>query len=395
MRKDVEAYILDDQYMREILLEGFLNFSWSERFQDVGTCEIVVPHNRANVAMYSTGTLIGLNVSDRVMEVKKCYEEVSDDGAKTLKVVCTDLVDILKDRIAWKEIKALGEKPEWVRKGKPKDIVDWVVGRAILGLNTPLHSQDKIANLSSTNLYPPDSIVPHATSVNVTTTTPKDVLSYVKEICEAYKLGFRLYRNPNLGGLHYNTYSGSDRTIGQGTREAVVFSQELDNIQNQSLMESYEDYATSVVVYSKRAVTHVYRENAGQSSFSGFKRHVRYLQVDEPEELTTVADVQAYHWELGLRELEELTPVFLLDGEIAQTSQYEYNKDYYLGDLVTFQGLSGYANTMRVVEFSITIESGETKFYPTLSVETLLEPGTWANAGATEWNVADGEWVHK
>ena len=86
MAVDVEAYILDNSYMRQTLLVGFLNLSWSEKFQGVGVCEIVVPHNRANVSLYATGTYIGLNVSDRVMEVKKCYEEVSDDVPKHLKL---------------------------------------------------------------------------------------------------------------------------------------------------------------------------------------------------------------------------------------------------------------------------------------------------------------------
>ena len=395
MAVDVEAYILDNSYMRQTLLEGFLNLSWSEKFQGVGVCEIVVPHNRANVSLYATGTYIGLNVSDRVMEVKKCYEEVSDDGAKTLKVVCTEIIDILKDRLAWVDLNPLGENPEWVRKGTPKEIVDWVVGRAILGINTPLFAQDAIPNVSSRNLYPSDGIPPHATSINVTTTAPKDVLSYINELCESYKLGFRLYRDRNLGGLCYNTYSGTDRTLGQGLLTPVVFAVDLDNIQNQSLMESFDNYATSVVVYSKQAVTHVYRDYGEQSTFSALKRHVRYLSVTEPEEVKTVEDIKAYQWEVGLRELESLMPIFLLEGEISQTSQYEYNKHYYLGDLVTFQGLSGYANVLRVVEFNITIDAGETKMYPTMKVERLLAPGDWANAGAEEWTTVSGEWNQK
>lgn len=395
MYSEVEVYVLDSNYLRSDLLEGFFNLSWSERFQEPGTCEIVVPHNPTNVVLYATGTLIGLNISDRVMVVEKSYEEVSDDGAKTLKVVCNEVVNILKDRVAWKDAAALGEEPEWVRRGTPKEIVDWVVGRAIVGLYTPMSAQDKIPGILTRSTYPPDNIPPHESSISVILKDPKNVLEYIKEICEGYKLGFRLYRDHNVGGLCYNTYSGSDRTIGQGDLEPVVFSQSLDNIQNQSLMESFEDYATSIYVYSKRKFTHVYREGFDPNKSVGLKRHVGLLKVDEPEELVTVADVTAYHWELGLRELEKLSPIFLLEGEIAKTTQYVYNKHYYLGDLVSFQGLNGYANNMRVVEYTISIDSGETKHYPTLSVETLLEPGSWANAGADEWESVTGEWVHK
>ena len=66
-----------------------------------------------------------------------------------------------------------------------------------------------------------------------------------------------------------------------------------------------------------------------------------------------------------------------MDGEIRQNSQYVYNRDYYLGDLVEMRNVDGVANQMRVTEQIFVSDKEGERTYPTLAINTFVSTGSW------------------
>ena len=95
----------------------------------------------------------------------------------------------------------------------------------------------------------------------------------------------------------------------------------------------------------------------------------------------------------GLEELAKHRPIIAFDGEIPQTGSYEYQKDYFLGDLVETRGADGLATNMRVTEQIFSSDAEGVRSYPTLTIDLLITPGSWyAWDGSQDWDNAEGTW---
>ena len=392
----MELYYLDEGFRPIDVLSDFIDLSWNERFQDVSECEIVAPYGSSSLARYRSGSYIGSDFSNRVMRIDRVYENRDEEGSKVLRAVCRSVEDVLRHRIAWRDIWSLGDEPKWSQSGTPMGIIDRTVERAIMGLHSPLRPSDLIPEIGPWAVSPPETNPMFNGEITVTTEKPMSVLDYIKDIAAAYGIGFRITRYLNMDtnevGLWYQTYKGYDRSLEQENLDHVVFSPNLNNVSDMSIMENWSEYVNSVVVYSKTVVTEVYRDGTFPENFSGFNHKTMSIEVQDPEELETVAEIQAYQVQVGLEELAKRRPVFIVDGDLSDNSQYKYHTDYKLGDLVSLQADNGTTTTMRVMEQLISVSSGEYRSTPSLQAEELIKPGTWASFGNTEWLNAAGEW---
>jgi hypothetical protein len=301
------------------------------------------------------------------------------------------LESILEDRVATDSLANLTTNPNWVLTGTPAAIARKIFTDICkLGI---LHASDIIPfqeSIFTTQWYTtPEPSTQITITLELTT-----VYKAIKDICEAYGLGFRLTRVDDKPEIRFEVYPGNDRTLTQEILPPVVFSHELDNLDNITSLKTVENYKNVAYVFAKNGSVVVYAPGV-DSTMSGFERRVMYIKHDGEE--PAGAALTALLTQKGYDELALNRGLSAFDGEIPQYGSYKYGVDYELGDLVEIRNADGVSSRMRVTE-QIFVSDGEgDRAYPTLSVELTATPGswfaddvpnTWAEAGDETWATA-------
>jgi hypothetical protein len=89
----------------------------------------------------------------------------------------------------------------------------------------------------------------------------------------------------------------------------------------------------------------------------------------------------------GKDELLARQALHAIDGQVPQTTNFIYNVDYGLGDLVEMRTAEGNKSLMRVTEHIAVSDDQGDRSYPTLAENQFVIPGSWqALDAALEWD---------
>ena len=196
---------------------------------------------------------------------------------------------------------------------------------------------------------------------------PTDAYSFMVRIAKAYDLGFRLVRQYDNSTLHFDVYTGNDRTSQQQTLPPMVFRPDMGTINDITELESISEYANvarvygefgSVVVYDK------YDDNDDPIEQINLRRRVLVVNASpDPNSPTYTQDLI----DAGERALAASREIEMFDGKIDIYSGIVYDSDYSLGDRIEIRNQDGSVKLKRVTEqVFIEDEQGE-RFYPTFS----------------------------
>jgi Siphovirus ReqiPepy6 Gp37-like protein len=381
----MEVYILDSLLRRERVVDQFESLIWTERFNKFGDFEMVLRSSRANRTLLKPGVRLAMNMSHRVMTVETVENGVDSEGKTTLNIRGNSIESILDDRVA----KAAMGTPTWEITDTPADVVRTIFHDiCIAGTLSPY---DIIAPtvVEGTFIVPTSNIVEPVDPITVNLPV-QTVYKAITDICDIWTLGFRLLRQDNPTILHFDVYAGSDRTSGQTVLRPVIFAPELDNLQNTKELNSIESSKNCAYVFAPNGYMIVYPEGVAPDT-EGFDRRVMYIDASD---ITLAAGpaLDAALLQRGKDELAKARTVKAFDGEINQNSQYRYERDYFLGDLVEMRNIDGDANQMRVTEqIFVSDEQGE-RSYPTLTLNQFINTGSWLSWEANQqWIDFDAE----
>ena len=346
----MELYTIDptNDNRREMLIEKFESFIWTDRYSAYGDFEIVAEPSLTMLSRLVPGVLVGFDESDRAMTIESALRAKDSEGKLVLTVKGTSLEALLEGRVA----KYVPTMDDLDLTGSPGQIVaDMVQVICVLG----------------TGISPSD-VIPHLTSANISTALPSQTINIKpgtlyersKEICDVYDLGFRITMTPGVATLLFRVYNGIDRT-GQG---GVAFSEDLDNLSESTYLVSKEGYANVAYVFSGdyfRIVT-----ATGAAAVTGLARKV--IMVDATDiDAAGGPDLDEAMDQRGRDALSEHQTKILFDGVVNPNAAYRYNRDYFLGDRVVLRGDDGERAEMRVTEHIWSYSSEGLKSYPTLS----------------------------
>jgi hypothetical protein len=370
----MDLFILDKFYRREQLVDDFESLVWAERYSSYGDFELRLPSTLRNRNRFVTGTNLAIPGSKRVMAVETFEDTTDDEGRKVLKLRGRSLERILQDRVARGTLGNLTDTPKWVLEGVPAAIARKIFHDiCVAGILDPA---DVIPMVIEGTIFPDDTI-PEPTEEISYEIDLVDVYKAIKDVCDLYDLGFRLVRNEDRAELYWDVYTGSDRTSTQSDLPAVIFSPNLDNLQNTSELTSVAIYKNVAYVFSPVGHEIVYHPDADPTT-TGFERRVLIVKADDiTDEDPPTASAKMI--QRGIEELSRNRRFSAFDGEINQASKYQYGRDYNLGDLVEFQNSSGAINLMRVTEQIFVSDVEGDRAYPTLSLNTFITPGSWAS----------------
>lgn len=381
----MDVYILDSLLRRDTLVDRYVSFIWTERFTSYGDFELILHSTPDNRRLFKTGTLIACSESYYVMSVLTVKNSTDSEGKNILTVNGLSFEKILDDRVAMGSLADLTTSPNWTLTGPPAAVARQVFHDiCVTGI---LNSGDVIPFIIEGTIMPDDTIPEPIDPITVVI-EPQSVYDVIKQICDSYSLGFRILRNGDASQLYFDIYSGSDRTTKQTSLGAVVFSPELDSLQNTTELTSIADYKNVAYVFSPAGFQVVYPQDVNPDT-AGFERRVLMVRADDIT--SDNPDVTTALYQRGQEELAKQRSFSAFDGEISQNGAYRYGTDYYLGDLVEMRNVDGVTNFMRVTE-QIFVSDGEgERSYPTLSVNLFIDTGTWLSFEATKQWIDMGE----
>lgn len=379
----MELYTLDAMFRREKVIDRFESLIWTERLFTFGDFELVLPSTQANRRALREGTWLSLNESYRLMKVETITDKTDPDGLKSLTIKGRSLEMILDDRIARGTVTI--DDPvqidgKWVLEGPPADLARRIFNDVCR--DGAMDVKDVIPYLGVGSPFPPELVAepPDPITLEIDLVTVYDQLT---KICENYGLGMRLVKDPATTTLYFNIYTGSYRTSNQSILPAVIFSPELDNLQNTTEYQSAASYKNVAYVMAGTGDTLWVYAPAIDPDVAGFERKI--LIVNASDITMDTGDIPAAMLQRGLEELSNHNKVYAFDGEIGQNGSYKYGIDYQLGDIVEMRNVDGNINQMRVVEqIFVSDEQGE-RSYPTLSMNLFIASGTWLAQSTREW----------
>jgi hypothetical protein len=183
-----------------------------------------------------------------------------------------------------------------------------------------------------------------------------------------------MLRNYDTSQLYFDIYTGSNRTTAQTVLPPVIFTPELDNLQNTKELTSIDKAKNVAYVFSPAGFQMVYGLDV-DPEVEGFERRV--LMVNANDITDENPDVASALVQRGNEELAKYRTYQAFDGEISQFSQFKYGIHYDLGDVVEMRNVSGVTNNMRVTEQIFVSDREGERAYPTLSLNTFINTGSW------------------
>jgi hypothetical protein len=368
----MEVYVLDPILRREYIIDRFISLIWTERFNVFGDFQLDIYSTYQSRSLLKPDTLLAMSESFYVMRIESVEDDVDGQGNKILIIKGRSMEAILLDRVAFLSLSDTTSVPKWTITDVPAAVARKVFHD--ICVTGTLNADDVIPFIVEGTFLAVGTIPEPTTSITVDI-TPTTVYDVTTQICSAWDLGFRILRQDGSSGssLYYDIYAGSDRTTGQSVLPAVVFSPELDNLQNTKELTAIDKAKNVAYVFSPAGYQTVYASGV-DPTVAGFQR--RILMVDATD-ITSTVGLTAALAQRGNEALAAARATMLFDGEINQNSQYVYGRDYNLGDMVESRNDDGVANVMQVTEQIFVSDSTGDRSYPTLTLRTYITTGAW------------------
>lgn len=389
----MEVYTLDTLLRRQELFEDFESLIWTERYRQYGDFELAMASSLRARTLLKPDTLLAMDQSRRVMKIETVEDGVDAESRHILTIKGRSIETLMYDRVAKESLSDLTTSPTWTITGLTATDVARKIFHDIC-VTGILSSYDVIPFINEGTFAEASNIDEPADLVTVDI-APTTVYDAIVQLSDIWNFGFRILRQGDMSKLWFDIYMGSDRTTGQTVLPAVVFSPQLDNLQNTKELTTIEGAKNVAYVYSPGGFQMVYADGVG-TDVDGFERKVLVVDADDitVDAYPIPADLTAALIQRGNEELSKARTYQAFDGEISQTSQYKPGVDYNLGDLVEMRNIDGVANNMRVTEIIYASDSEGERSYPTLSINQYINTGSWlswlnhvmwADMGADEW----------
>lgn len=347
----MNVYILDASYKTVGIIDSFLHLIWSERYNECGNFELEVYANTRDLDKIQIGYYISIDTSKTYMIVETIETTAEPESGVVVLISGRSLESILDRRIVWGTTSWDG-----LFQGFVKSLLD-------RNLISPTDEKRKIPNFSfreSTNEFLKNASIKAQLQGD-------GIYEYIQKECQSRDIGFRVFPE-GKGGFYFELYYGVDRSYEQTDRPAVVFSPEYENLLNARHFVSMEKVKNAALVEGNDWLVPVLYAGAG----TGLDR--REVYVESSADFTTEdGENLPYDQVFDLLELEgydklsETRDNEVVDGSVAENYQFQFGKDFQLGDIVQVVTNLGKSFVSRVTEVALTIDREGSQLIPTFT----------------------------
>ena len=358
----MDFYVMNQDFEWLDIVENAVSKRWKKCFVDAGTFEIYTAATPRYVDLLQKDRYVVRRDDDMIGVIERINMQTDADGQDMLLVSGRCAKSLFARRIINKQ---------QIFNGTVWNRMYWM-----------LHDH-AVAPSASNRIIPNFAIDSVADEIKgekaQTQHTGTNLLTAVTDLLSSNNLGWKVYQDGE--NMHVKMIAGVDRTVDQTDRDAVIFSDGLDNLISSDYERDNTEYANVAVIAGEgegaaRVWTGVDATGKASGVFEGLNRYELFVDARDVQSKTTdtagnekVISKAAYIAQLrarGLEKLAEKSRTESFDGEI-DLDTYAYRTDFDVGDLVTVRDRHGItANTRIVAIDEIEDEDGYT-ITPTFS----------------------------
>lgn len=348
----MELFTLDSTYRRKDLIDEYESFIWTERYNEVGDFQLVVPPSL--ITKLYMGVMISHTDTDRIMTVEELNTTTTEQGIRMMTVKGKSWENVLKYRSINRRRWGAGLEGTLRQSGVLNNVVANLINYEVVEAHVGEANQyDGIPGLYYIGLADP--------SIETKTVVePMALLDAIKEYCDPYDVGFRAQLMSDYR-IRFSIYTGT-------VRENVIFSPQFDTLSNDSYVANRENYYTTAYVWAKDGMkVHGTNRRGVVSAGYGLQRRVLTVKtnvdVTKHTEEDVINDLTWYGW----KALAKKNMTFAYDGEVTELNPFKYRRDYNLGDTVGLisSDMGGGRETVKVMEYIWVNDGNGFRSYPT------------------------------
>lgn len=348
----MELYVLNRDFEIINYIDTFVSLEWVKRYFDTGDFVLNCVADMNIINSLQKRNYLVREDDERIMIIEKINITTSAENGNTVNVSGRSIESILGRRIVWKQTnsKASETVEQFIRRLVDENVIN------------PTDPKRKIPNLILGELKGfTEKIEKQVTGDNL--------LTVIKEICQAYNYGFKITMN-EAGYLVFDLYKGADRSYNQSINPYVVFSNDYDNIINTEYEYDETNISNVALIGGEGEGTARKYQSIGDSE--GFDRYELFVDANDISSNDGEIALEDYNnllIERGNEKIAENTFVESYTGEVETTLTYVYKKDYDLGDIVETVNEYGMEATPRIIEIIESENENGLRVVPTF--------GTW------------------
>lgn len=348
----MELYVLNRDFEIINYIDTFVSLEWVKRYFDTGDFVLNCVADMNIIKSLQKRNYLVREDDERIMIIEKINITTSAENGNTVNVSGRSIESILGRRIVWKQTnnKASETVEQFIRRLVDENVIN------------PTDPKRKIPNLILGELKGfTEKIEKQVTGDNL--------LTVIKEICQAYNYGFKITMN-EAGYLVFDLYKGTDRSYNQSINPYVVFSNDYDNIINTEYEYDETNISNVALIGGEGEGTARKYQSIGDSE--GFDRYELFVDANDISSNDGEIALEDYNnllIERGNEKIAENKFVESYTGEVETTLTYVYKKDYDLGDIVETVNEYGMEATPRIIEIIESENENGLRVVPTF--------GTW------------------
>lgn len=375
-RKKVTATVLDKNFIEVDVVDDYVSFIWTGRFDEAGDFELCIPVKDGLPEYIKKGYYLWNEDSDRQMIIESISVETDPEEVTNFIITGHSLESILKRRIVWnkKVFSATTDSNGKLVKPNLQNGIETLLNENVIN---PAIAVRKIPNF----------IFKASEDERITKLTfeaqylGEDLYTIIHNLCRENEIGFKLTLSDD-NQLVFELCVGEDRSYAQDENPYVVFSPNFDNILNTKYLDSdvslknvtlvvgeHEKDSDGNTVDRREYTLNIPTEDGGIPT--GIDRREIFTDatsLSTEDEYGGVLSAEAYQAHLkqkGIDTLMDSTTVTAFEGEIDATSTYVYGEDFNIGDIVQIANEYGQEGQARVSEFVISSDQNGVSTYPT------------------------------
>lgn len=348
----MELYVLNRDFEIINYIDTFVSLEWVKRYFDTGDFVLNCVADMNIIKSLQKRNYLVREDDERIMIIEKINITTSAENGNTVNVSGRSIESILGRRIVWKQTNSKSSETveQFIRRLVDENVIN------------PTDPKRKIPNLILGELKGfTEKIEKQVTGDNL--------LTVIKEICQAYNYGFKITMN-EAGYLVFDLYKGIDRSYNQSINPYVVFSNDFDNIINTEYEYDETNISNVALIGGEGEGTDRKYQSIGDSE--GFDRYELFVDANDISSNNGEISLTDYNnllIERGNEKIAENTFVESYTGEVETTLTYVYKKDYDLGDIVETVNEYSMEATPRIIEIIESENENGLRVVPTF--------GTW------------------
>lgn len=324
-------YVLDKDYKAVGVIDFASSIIWTTRYYEAGDFEIYTLATQKAINLLQEGFYLIRSDCDMVGIIENISLTTDAENGNWLTVTGRDAKSILQRRIVWSQTNLYGTAANGIITLLNRNIISATEER-------------KISNFTAT---PPNSSI--FTDRLEKQITGDNLYEAISAICQEFHYGFKVTLNEGI--FNFELYKGTDRSVTQTANPHVVFSPQYDNFLSSNYDFETSNYGNVALVAGEGEGTARITQTVGTAT--GLNRYEVYVDsrnTSSNEGEITESEYTNLLIAEGNQVLAEKIKTETYEGTINSGRTYEYNQDYFLGDVITVKNEFNMEKDVRIIE---------------------------------------------